>query len=149
MLTAERTGFWGTKYNVAEEGTPVTVWDTNTWASGGKFVLAGQAFHVRAGTWGTRFTLLDDRGAVVAEAERVGRKNWTLQSGGRTYTFRRPSIWRGDQHLVDGERTVGVVRMTSSWTGSLSADLPGLPLALQIFVLGMMIAQYQSAAAAV
>ena len=33
-------------------------------------------------------------------------------------------------------------------TGSLSADLPGLPLPVQIFVLGIVISQYLAAAAA-
>ncbi|MFD1369928.1 hypothetical protein [Actinoplanes sichuanensis] len=148
MLTAESTGFWGRAYTIAENGTPITTWDNSWWKSGGTFELAGRTYHVRANMWGSRYTMLDPGGAVFAEAERVGRKNWTVHAGGRTYEFRRTSIFKSDQHLMDGERTVGTIRRTSSLTGNLTADLPGLPLPLQVFVLGVLIVQWQSANAA-
>ncbi|MEU4163210.1 hypothetical protein [Actinoplanes sp. NPDC026670] len=148
MLTAESTSFWGKTYTIAENGTPITTWDNSWWKSGGTFELGGRAYHVRANMWGSRYTMLDAAGAVFAEAERVGRKNWTVHAGGRAYEFRRTSIFRSDQNLMDGERTIGTIRRTSSLTGNLAAELPGLPLPLQVFVLGVLIVQWQSTNAA-
>lgn len=148
MLTAERTGFWNAKYTLAQDGVPVTTWEPGWWTSGGGFELHGRTYSVRSNAWGGRYTMLDDSGAVAAEAERVGRRDWTVLAAGRTYTFRRPSVWSSDQHLVDGERTVGVIKRTSAWTTNLSADLPGLSLPVQVFVLGVQISLIMVAAAA-
>lgn len=139
MLTAESTGFWRNRYTLAEDGTPVTTWDPGWWASGGTFELGGRTYTVKSNTWGNRYTMLDDRGAVAAEAERVGRKNWRVLAGGRVYEFQRRSAWSNDQHLVDGERRIGLIKRTSTWNSNLTADLPGLPLPVQVFVLGVQI----------
>lgn len=147
MLTLETTSFWGNRYTLAEDGNPVTTWDPSWWASGGSFELDGHTYTVRSNGWGSRYTMVDGQGAVVAEAERVGRKNWTVLAGGRTYAFRRPSFWSGEQHLVDGERVIGVIKRTSVWTSNLSADLPSLPLPVQVFVLGVEITLLNAAAA--
>ncbi|WP_430790012.1 hypothetical protein [Actinoplanes sp. G11-F43] len=148
MLTAERTGFWGGKYTLTEDGRPVTVWDSHWWTSGGSFDLAGRTYTVKSNAWGSRFTMFDDGGHVVAEAERVGKRNWAVLAGGHTYRFQRPSFLSSDHHLMDGERTVGVIKRTSAWTGSYAADLPGLPQPVQVFTLGVLMAQAQAAAAA-
>ncbi|HWS36305.1 MAG TPA: hypothetical protein VN408_26665 [Actinoplanes sp.] len=149
MINAERTGFWGKHYSLtAEDGTPVTTWDISNWVSGGGFTLDGQGYTVRSSGWaGNKFTMLDGGGAVVAEAERAGHKQWKVRAGGRSYEFRRKSWLSWDQDLVDGDRVVGSVKRTSNWTGRLSADLPGLPLPVQVFVVGIMITQWTSAAA--
>jgi hypothetical protein len=117
-------------------------------ASGGHGRQHGRSYSVKSNTWGSRYSMLDDRGAVCAEAERVGRKHWAVLAGGRTYEFRRPSIWSSDQLLVDGEHTVGVITRPSAWRGDLAADLPGLPLPVQVFVLGVLLTNYSNAAAA-
>jgi hypothetical protein len=136
------------KYTLAVDGDTVTTWDQDWWRSGGSFRLDGHTYHVRSNMWGSRFTMLDENGAVAAEAERVGRKNWTVAAGGRSYTFRRKSAFSSDQHLVDGERTVGVIKRTSMWTNNLAADLPGLPLPVQVFVLGVQITTLAAASSA-
>jgi hypothetical protein len=148
MLTAERTSFWKSRYTLIEDGVPLTVWGASTWSSGGTFELGGRAYRVRSNAWGSRWSLLDDGGGVVAEAERFGHKKWRVLSAGRVYEFRRRTLFGFDQELVDGDRSVGVIRQTSGWSGSLSADLPGLPLPVQIFVLGIVISQFLAAAAA-
>jgi hypothetical protein len=147
MLTAESASVWSMKYTVAQDGDTVTTWDSNWWKSGGDFVLDGHSYHVRSNMWGSRYTMLDENGAVTAEAERVGRRNWTVLAGGRSYAFRQASLFSSDQHLVDGERTVGVIKRTSMWNHNLVADLPGLPLPVQVFVLGVQITAAAAAAA--
>jgi hypothetical protein len=40
------------------------------------------------------------------------------------------------------------VKQTSVWRGEIAADLPGLPLPVQIFVLGVVITMWDAQAAA-
>jgi hypothetical protein len=68
-----------------------------------------------------------------------------------TAEFRRASLWGNRQEMLSGGVKTGSIRRTSAWSGGIEADLPGLPLASQIFVVGVQIAQWQaqqSAAAA-
>ena len=69
----------------------------------------------------------------LAVAGRVGRKRWTVEAEGRTFTFERASFWRNEQRLVDG-RPVGTVRRLGAFPSDAVTDLPGLPLPLQVFV---------------
>ncbi|GLX99903.1 MULTISPECIES: hypothetical protein [Actinoplanes] len=151
MLTAKQTSVWRGRYDLSQDGTPIAVWDPSVWKSGGRFELAGRAYQVRSNAWGTRFTMTDELDIRVAEAERVGRKTWTVLADGRTYAFRRPSFWRHDQELMDGDTPVGLIRRTSAWRNEASAELPGLPLPLQVFVMTVILTMWRaqdSAAAA-
>ncbi len=40
------------------------------------------------------------------------------------------------------------MRRTSAWRGDVAADLPGLPLPVQVFVLGVVITMWDAQAAA-
>ena len=51
--------------------------------------------------------MVDDAGAVVASADRVGRKRWTVEAAGQTYHFRRKSFWGNEEELVLGDTRVG------------------------------------------
>jgi hypothetical protein len=150
MLTAERMSAWGRRYRIAADGRPVAVWDPSWWRSGGDFEVDGRRFEVRASTWGTRYRMVDESGGEVAVAERAGRRRWTVRAGGRTYDFRRASFWGTRQELLVDDVRAGSLRRTSAWSGSVEADLPGMPLPIQIFVVGVQIAIWrarQSAAA--
>jgi len=92
--------------------------------------------------------MTDQTGAPVAIADRVGRENWTVESDGRTHAFERDSIWRLEERfIVDGEQA-GVVRRAGPDSGEASADLPGLSLPAQVFVLLVVLAGWDLAAAA-
>ena len=78
----------------------------------------------------------------------VGRKRWTVQAGGRTYHFERASMWNTAQELRNEAGPIGLIRRTSFWRGTVSADLPGLPPLVQIFVLGVVITMWDAQAAA-
>ncbi|GAA0584756.1 hypothetical protein GCM10010172_82180 [Paractinoplanes ferrugineus] len=151
MLTAERTGLLRGRYQLSADGQPVAVWDPSWWRTGGDFDVQGRRYQVRANGWGTKYRMLDETGGEVALVERAGRKHWTVRAGGRTFEFRRASIWGNQQDLLaDGVR-VGSLRRTSAWSGAIEADLPGMPLPVQICVVGVQIAIWQaqqSAAAA-
>jgi hypothetical protein len=151
MMTAERMGMWRGRYRLAADGREVTVWDPSWWRTGGDFEIDGHRFQVRANGWGSKYRMLDEAGNEVARVERVGRKHWSAEAGGRVYEFRRSSLWGNQQELVVGGVRAGSIRRTSAWSGAIEADLPGLPLSLQIFVVGVQIAHWraqQSAAAA-
>jgi hypothetical protein len=148
MLTAERKSMWRSQYTLAKDGVPVASWGSTTWTSGGRFELDGQDFRVKANGWGSKFTMTDGAGTVVASAAKVNRKNWTVEAGGQVYDFQRTSVWRNDQQLLQNGMPVGTIRRTSAWSGNLEADLPTLPLPVQIFVLGVMITVAEASAAA-
>ncbi|MEE6260580.1 hypothetical protein [Plantactinospora sonchi] len=148
MLQARKPSIWRNRYEVSADGVAVATWEPSMWRSGGNFTLGGESYQVRSNTWGSRYTLLDANDTTVATADRVGRKQWTVEADGRTYHFRRTSFWGNEQELqADGQR-VGSVKRSNSWRGDVTADLPGLPLPVQLFVLGVVITMWDSTAAA-
>jgi hypothetical protein len=148
MLLAKRTSMWRARYEVSQDGHLVAQWDGAVWRSGGDLNVAGQAFQVRGNAWGSRFSMLDKAGGVVAAADRVGRKRWSVTAGGVTYHFQRASMWSQAQDLYADGRKVGSVRKTSVWGNDVAVDLPGVPLPVQIFVLGVLISMWQAQSAA-
>ena len=142
---------WRGRYQLAADGRPVAVWDPSWWRTGGEFEVDGRRFEVRANGWGTKFRMLDEGGNEVALIEKAGRKHWTVRADGRIYEFRRASFWGNRQELLADGVPVGSLRRTSAWSGAVEADLPGMPLPIQICVVGVQIAIWQaqqSAAAA-
>jgi hypothetical protein len=148
MVEAKRRSAWRRSYDLTLDGRPVARWDSSYWKSSGTIEVDGRRFRMRGNAWGTKFTMADEMGGVVATADRVGRKQWTVEAGGRTFHFRRASLWNDTQHLYDGDEPVGHVRRTSWWRGDVAADLPGLPLPVQVFVIGVVITMWDAQAAA-
>ncbi|XVV15880.1 hypothetical protein ACQP2X_16470 [Actinoplanes sp. CA-131856] len=148
MLTAEKKSLWRGQYRMVADGREVAQWDPSWWRSGGDFEVDGHRFTVRSNAWGSRFTMLDQAGNQVAHVERAGRKNWSVHAGGLVYEFRRASMWGNQQELLSAGVKVGSLRRTSSWSGTVEADLPGMPLPIQIFVVGVQIAMWQAQQAA-
>ncbi|WP_234361592.1 hypothetical protein [Plantactinospora sp. BB1] len=148
MLKARRVSAWRSRYEISVGDRVVTTWDDAFWRSGGDFELDGQRYQVRGNAWGTRYTLLDGAGGAVASADRVGRKRWTVEAAGQTYQFQRASLFGTEQELHAGGRRVGSVKRISFWRGDVAADLPGLPLPVQVFVVGVVITMWNQQAAA-
>jgi hypothetical protein len=147
-VEARKVSVWRSRYRVTDRGRQIAVWDSSVWKSGGEFELDGRRFRVRANAWGTTYTLVDDTGAVVASADRVGRKRWTVAAAGQTYHFRRTSIWGSEEELVLGDIRVGSVRKTSFWRGDVAVELPAMATAVQLFVLGVVISMWDARTAA-
>jgi hypothetical protein len=91
--------------------------------------------------------MVDESGTRIASADRVGRRSWTVEADGLTYRLRRVSPWRQEEPHAAGLR-VGSVRRASIWRGDAVADLPGLPLAVAVFVLAVVLTRWDSDAAA-
>jgi hypothetical protein len=148
MLEARKAGLWHSRYHIITDGRPVTTWEGSMWKAGGKFEVDGRQYQVSSNTFATTYQMVDAVGAVVASANRVGRKNWTVEANGVTYQFRRPSWWRQEEELLSHGQPVGTVRRTSMWRGDAAADLPGLPLPTQVFVLCVVLTRWDQSAAA-
>lgn len=139
VLRASRAGLLSTRYEVVDdEGRPVCTWKPSAFFGGGAFVLHSRSYDVARGGWtGHRYRLLL-AGELVALADGVGRAAWTLDTGGVTHAFERPSLLRQDHVLLapDGSPAGRVRRRWAETT----ADLPDLPLAVQVFVLVSLLA---------
>jgi uncharacterized protein YxjI len=146
MLQARKASVWRSRYEISVDGRTVTTWDSTLWKSGGNFELDGRQYQVRGNAWGNRFGMVDAEDTPVASADRVGRKRWTVEAAGQTYHFQRASLWSDEQELRAGEDRLGSVKRTSLWRGDIVADLPGLPLPVQIFVLGVVITMWDEQA---
>lgn len=129
------------RYVVTDQGRQIAALDTSVWRGGSTVELAGRRFSIRANAWCTAFTMADEAGAVVASADRVGHKRWTVTAAGRTYHFRRRS-WIGEEELVFGDARVGSIRKPSFWRGDVVIELPGLPAWVQFFILGVAISSW-------
>jgi hypothetical protein len=136
MLEARRISLWRNRYEIIADGQPLAMWDGRVWRNGGTFNVAGRRYDVKSNVWGTRSEMTDEAGMIIATADRVGRKRWTVEANGRTYRFQRASWWRSEQLLVADGRPVGSVRRVSPWRRGAVADLSDLPLPLQVFVVG-------------
>jgi hypothetical protein len=148
MMEARKASVWRSRYEISVDGRTVATWDSAFWKSGGNFELGGRHYQVRGNAWGNRFGMVDADGTPVASADRVGRKRWTVEAAGQTYQFQRASLWGNEQELHAGGDRVGSVKRISLWRGDIAADLPGLPLPVQIFVLGVVISMWDQQAAA-
>jgi hypothetical protein len=148
MLTARKPSFWRRRYEILADGRVVAHWDSTFWKAGGDVELEGRLYQVRGNVWGSRFGMVDATGSPVASADRVGRRRWTVEAAGRTYDFQRASMWSYEQELRAGGVRVGSVNRTSVWRSDVVADLPGLPLPVQVFVLGVVITMWEAQASA-
>ncbi len=146
MLEAKKTGVFKSHYEIVSDGRPITTWEKSTWRTGGAFSLDGHRYEVRSNAWGTRYSLIRDD-ATMATAERVGRKRWSIDAGGHVHEFKRASMWKSEESLVERGRTVGYIKRPSMWRSNAVADLPGLPVPVQIFALTVTLAKWDTAAA--
>jgi hypothetical protein len=141
VLRASRAGLLSNRYHITRDDEALCTWKPSAFIGGGSFELGGHTYDVARGGWtGRRYRLRDETGSLVALADGVGRSAWTLETGGQVHEFERPSPWRRDQVLVRDGEPVGIVRRTSAWFGEAEAELPGLPLEIQIFVLVSLLA---------
>jgi hypothetical protein len=147
MLHARKPAFWRNRYEITADGQALATWDGSMWRNGGRFELDGRRYEVRGNMWGSRYGMAAEDGTPVAAADRVGRKRWKVEAAGRTYEFRRASMWRDEEDLLDGDRGVGWIRRTSVWRSDATANLPGLPLPVQVFVLVVVLTMWDGLSA--
>lgn len=137
---------WRNRYELTADGQPVATWDGGLWRRG-TIDLAGRPYAVTSNVWGSRFEMTDQVGLTVATADRVGRRRWTVTGNGRSYEFQRPMAWRSEELLLAGGQPVGSVRRGRAWRSDAVADLPGLPMPLQVFVVIVVLTMWNARSA--
>lgn len=146
MIEARRTSVWSSGYELVLDGEPLATFERSAWRNAGRFVLGGRAYEVKSNTWASSYTLVADDGTTVASAERVNRKDWTVEADRVVYQFRRASVWREEQDLTIGGQPVGSVKRTSMWGGGAVADLPGMPPLVAVFAVTVVLTTWDLAA---
>lgn len=147
MLYAKKIGFWKGRYEITDDGRDLATWEPSVWKKGGTVELDGRRHEIRGTLWGSSYEMVTADGTAVAAANRVGRKSWTVDAGGRIFEFQRASIWRHEQLLLSDGRQIGSVRRASMWSRDATADLPGLPVPVQLFVLAVVLTMWAQQAA--
>jgi hypothetical protein len=132
MLQATRGGFRLT-YTITNDGVFVTRWSAKLFGRG-TFVLADGGYTTKARILGSEFMLIDPYGRQLAVASNPYRRQWTVTAGTQGYVFHRPSWWRQHLDLVVGGQPVGFIQRPSLY-GTAVAELPMMPLAVQVFAL--------------
>jgi hypothetical protein len=135
MLTARRAGVWTMRLEIDEDGAPITVWKAGGWGGPGGFELAGRPYVISSTFLGSRYLLNSEPAEPVAEAHRPGSRRWTLRVEGQEHHFHRPFLGGGEHRLLVGGEPVGYVRKGGFRDPGLHAELPGIPLSAQVFVL--------------
>jgi hypothetical protein len=148
VLHAKKISFWKNRYEITTDGQVLATWEGSVWKTGGTFDLDGRRYEIRGNMWGSKYGIVTEDGTAVASADRVGRKRWTVEAAGRIYEFQRASLWRHEEILHSEGRAVGSVKRTSIWRSDAIADLPGLPIPVQIFVLAVVLTRWDQQAAA-
>jgi hypothetical protein len=147
MIEARKPSVWKNRYDIIADGRRLATWDGSSWRAGGTVELDGRRYEVRANMWGSKYAMVDEDSTRIASADHVGRKNWTVEADGRTYEFRSASWWRQEEELHSEGRRVGSVKRKSIWRGDAVADLLGLPLSVEVFVLAVALTKWDSEAA--
>lgn len=140
-------GLFSGRYDIVAAGDPIATWHESAWMTGGTLEWGGRRYLVCASLSSGTVSMGEGGRPPIATAHGIGRKNWTIEAEGTTYHFRRAAPWRQEERLrVDGRR-VGSVRRTSIVRGNAAADLPGLPLAVEIFAVAVVLTMWRAPSA--
>jgi hypothetical protein len=147
MIEARRVSIWNRRYAITADGREVATWERAGSTTGGTLQWDGRRYQVQASMMGGPAIMSAPGGRPVATAHDVGRRHWTIHADGETYDFRRAPAWRLEEKLhVQGHR-VGSVRRTNILRGDVVADLPGMPLPVQLFALSLVLTMWDATAA--
>jgi hypothetical protein len=144
MIEARRVSALSGRYELVADGERVATWERSGWRPGGMLELDGRRYVLRADPGGRTCSLVGSGGARIASADRVGRRSWSIEAAGRTYSFRRALPWWQRQELVVDGRPVGSLRRTNPWRRGAVAELPGVPLDVGLFAVAVVLTQWDT-----
>ena len=162
MLEAKRADDFRYIYEITVDGQPLTTIEGRLWREGRTVELDGRRYEIHGNLRRTRYEMTDQLGMVVAKAERVGRGRWTVTANGRTYEFRRQAVtsmrqlmdipsWlfarRREELLIEDGRAIGSIPWLGHFLDAV-ADLPGMPVPVQVFAIVVMQSVWDSERAA-
>ncbi|MGY1439375.1 hypothetical protein [Streptomyces reniochalinae] len=140
MLHAKRIHLPSQEYELTEDGRALTAFSLRRGRIGARFTLCGVGYLVRTHRFSGVYELLhaaggDGDGTVVATTDRV-RRSWHLACSGRVVPFRQTAA-AGREFTMTGDdgEPAGTIRRTGHLRTEVTADLPDLEPALQVFAL--------------
>ncbi|ROP27562.1 hypothetical protein EDD30_0239 [Couchioplanes caeruleus] len=131
---------WHSRYELTIDDQPIGVWRGRFYRLGGDLELQGHCYQVRSPSWFSDWCfMLDAHGTRLATASRGKGRRQIIEAQGQTYHL-SPNLL-GTAHQVHvGSVWVGWVERASFWRRDLgAAELPGLPLTVQAFILAVVI----------
>lgn len=135
LLIAKQTSFWRSEFTIWLGDRELARWKNGGWERRVPFQLDGAWYAVVTHKMGRDCELHDEPGNTVATLAGVGKKVWTLEAGTRVVRFERASWWTYDMAAFEGDRNIGGVRRSGTWSTDAAAELRGLDRPVQMFAL--------------
>jgi hypothetical protein len=137
----------GSRYiDIVGDGVWVATWRRAQWGDPGQLSAAGYGYTVRGPSFGMRSELLAPNGRVVAYTHRFGPRRWTLTTDDRDYVFVDATPARHGVLLVDGDVSVGRIRLSQGRTFELQAYLPTTALVPATFAMIVALTRWEQQA---
>jgi len=146
MLRASRHGVFRRRYEITDDGRPVTLL-TDFRRESCEFEVEGVTVRVSRER-GKRF-VLDGPGGRLASADRETGRRWAITTPAGRLDLVRPSVWRSAWELHRGGQAVGRVAHDGAFSRASNADLPAdLSLTVRVFAHYVVLMMWERAAAA-
>lgn len=146
MLRASRYGVFRRRYELSDDGNPVTELAKFRRESC-EFLVEGVTLRVTRER-GKRF-VLDGPTGRLATADRETSRRWAITTPTGRLELARPSMWKSAWELGRGGQPVGRIAYDGVFTRTSYADLPSdLPLAIRVFAHYVVLMMWERAAAA-
>jgi hypothetical protein len=142
MLRVKQVGFLAPDYDVFSNDESLTLYETSMWRAGGTFTLDAVVYEARCNLMASWWDLTTGD-KLVARAGSLLRAQWTIQADGHSYRFQRAGLFRREFEYLRDDAVVGFIRRPSMWNNDIEADLPGLPLVLQVFLVGVCVVAWR------
>lgn len=153
--TSARAGLFTVRYEVSEDGRPVTGWTTRTWQQHRDLVIDGHPYALRSEGI-ARFALEGEiRAHILRSVDHpdgpLSNPHWNVEVGDLAYRLAGSGVGRRFALLTtaDAVNESGRVWRTGSLRPSYTAQLPNaLELPVQVFVLWSAMAIWRASVAA-
>lgn len=148
MLEARRVSLWRNRYEIVADGQPLAMWDGRVWRNGGTFDLAGRRYDVKSKRVG--HAIRDDRRGRHDRRDGRSGRSQAVDGGGERPNIPFPaSVMVAIRGVTRCRWPAGGLRSGASrWRRDAVADLPDLPLPLQVFVVVVVLTMWDAQATA-
>jgi hypothetical protein len=138
-LVPKRWFSW--EYSVMGGDRTLAVLDHSSWRERAEITI-GDVTHRMFREHAMGDFIIETGGRELARATKPSAFRHTIivHYKGTDYELRKPSLWRRDFVLLDGDRQIGAITRESAWTRRATADLPSdWPMPIRAFVICLVI----------
>jgi hypothetical protein len=150
LLTMTPKRWYSWDFAVINGDRTIAELDLSSWRERAEILIGGVTHQVyRERAMGGDF-IIDAGGRELARATKPSafRHTMIVHYRGKDYTLRKPSVWGRAFALMDGDRQIGSVAPTSTWTRRATAELPpDWPVPITAFVIWLVILLWRRDAA--